>query len=869
MNRLIFALLFLFSFSLMAQPQPILRNAMSTNVAGTPVISQNNLSITNSVAGGTTNWLFYGTAPNTVARLVDIALGAGTLWATLVTQVDGTVTIYTNTSVTGTNIYGLSISASLVTSSNALQTSMSNTVGYVSNILNTGITSSSNKSHLDLTNLTVLVSNNMHLDLTNLNVATSNALQTSMSNTVGYVSNLLALGDISSSNQIHLDLTNLTVLVSNATHLDMTNLVNNAASNRIVVTAGASITVVTSSPAPNVIEYNVSADTVFGQAWFVWGSSNTLATNAAGVSYKAMQKSDQILPSTPNTNTYTTPIANDYIGEVITAIPVGVTALIPGDINTFSFVFLTENRTMVLQPEIYIRTNMIAPSWSDLGEREIGVGTQFTVNNVFTMYQVNVPLTTNVNLSVTNYLVRKYRVISVSGGTPSVRFVSQDGYPARVEFPIGSSSFVLRSGDTMTGNLTLPTAIATTSLIVTGSVISGNSQTSTVVNAQWNTLDNVSVGATIAGGQGNEINGTASDFATIGGGVQNSIVNGAINSTISGGSGNTIQDDNTYCFIGGGFLNSIDVGDYCITLGGSENNINGGNWNTILGGNVNEIADATGYSVISGGKQNRILGEYGSIIGGYLNTNASGSYGTILGGFSNRVAGDYAISAGALSAATANGAWMISDSTQTNKVNSTADSFRAKFSNGYILEGGYLNATLSSNYQTIWIDAGAMATNATGGPTIGYHTSTNFDGIYSDVWKYDSGTPQTNYFKLMFPDSWDNGTIKVKFFYFTTAVVASTSNVWAVCAQAVGSGDLYGFRGTEVSVTNLVQDTTNKLNICTSPAITVGGTPVLGDMTHFQIRRVADSGWDNSAGEAWLLGVAVQWQDKRNNPAVW
>lgn len=54
-----------------AIPPPIQSNSWSTNPPGTPVIGQDNLSITNK--GSTTNWTFFGFGPKTVARLMDVS----------------------------------------------------------------------------------------------------------------------------------------------------------------------------------------------------------------------------------------------------------------------------------------------------------------------------------------------------------------------------------------------------------------------------------------------------------------------------------------------------------------------------------------------------------------------------------------------------------------------------------------------------------------------------------------------------------------------------------------------------------------------------------------------------------------------------
>ena len=121
------------------------------------------------------------------------------------------------------------------------------------------------------------------------------------------------------------------------------------------------------------------------------------------------------------------------------------------------------------------------------------------------------------------------------------------------------------------------------------------------------------------------------------------------------------------------------------------------------------------------------------------------------------------------------------------------------------------------------------------------------------------------------PDSWDLGTVRVKFYYLNTDITASKSNVFGVTACAISRTDLIseGSYATEVTVSNVVAASTNAINVATSPALTIGGTPALGDLIIFRIARRPDNGWDNNEADVRLLGVALQYQDKRNNPAEW
>lgn len=180
-------------------------------------------------------------------------------------------------------------------------------------------------------------------------------------------------------------------------------------------------------------------------------------------------------------------------------------------------------------------------------------------------------------------------------------------------------------------------------------------------------------------------------------------------------------------------------------------------------------------------------------------------------------------------------------------------------------------AGLTTNaYHTIWIDAGAMLTNGAGYCTAGYHAPTNGNYPIYDVWDFDGTANETNYFKLAMPDSWDLASVKVKYFYFQQTADDTKKVVWGISAVANSSGDFIDNTwGTEVKTTNTCLASTNKLNIAASAAITVGGTPALGDLITFRIRRIPTDDGDDTTADMRLTGVQLQYNDKRNNPSVW
>ncbi len=157
-------------------------------------------------------------------------------------------------------------------------------------------------------------------------------------------------------------------------------------------------------------------------------------------------------------------------------------------------------------------------------------------------------------------------------------------------------------------------------------------------------------GGTIAGGGapyyfGNGMsNWIASDFGTIGGGVNNDIQTLDYESTIGGGNANTIQSNAYRSTISGGWNNTIGTNSYQSVIAGGINNairINANN-SVIGGGQGNQISwslqNSANDSTISGGFQN-FAGDPDSTIGGGFENSISsyGSGSVIGGGFSNKV----------------------------------------------------------------------------------------------------------------------------------------------------------------------------------------------------------------------------------------
>ena len=121
------------------------------------------------------------------------------------------------------------------------------------------------------------------------------------------------------------------------------------------------------------------------------------------------------------------------------------------------------------------------------------------------------------------------------------------------------------------------------------------------------------------------------------------------------------------------------------------------------------------------------------------------------------------------------------------------------------------------------------------------------------------------------PENWDRSTVKAKF-YWSSATGSSAGDTceWAIKATALANDDAIDASwGTEQVISDTVLAGTNgDLHITSAtPAITVGGSPALGEMVTFEVNRNT-AGTDNMAEDAWLFGVLIQIK-MTNTVAAW
>lgn len=183
--------------------------------------------------------------------------------------------------------------------------------------------------------------------------------------------------------------------------------------------------------------------------YYFYGQTNAVLTN--GSAYRQMWKSDVPMPAI-FTNTFPglTSSSNAQYVLAYCSPAVNVSSLKAGSyiVRAYQFITGVGGPSLAIAPEIYIRRTT---------GQEIEIGTGAThpilVGNFEHTFTLNV--STNVTMNLTDSIVVKFKLTAVTG-TVSLRDVSQGSTSAGLSVPIVSSSFVLKSGDTMSGNLVVP-----------------------------------------------------------------------------------------------------------------------------------------------------------------------------------------------------------------------------------------------------------------------------------------------------------------------------------------------------------------------------------------------------------------------------
>lgn len=174
-------------------------------------------------------------------------------------------------------------------------------------------------------------------------------------------------------------------------------------------------------------------------------------------------------------------------------------------------------------------------------------------------------------------------------------------------------------------------------------------------------------------------------------------------------------------------------------------------------------------------------------------------------------------------------------------------------------------------YDTIYMNAASM-TPCTTNPALQGKNEYGTNDIDLDYFAFDAGAVEERVqFKLKMPESWDRSTIKIKIDWSSATGSTSGDTVeWGIKAGALSDNDaIDAALGTPQVISDalLANNGTDLQTTPATPALTVGGTPVLGDLIVFELYRNTD-GSDTMTEDAWLFGLTIQYK-KTGTVSAW
>ena len=178
----------------------------------------------------------------------------------------------------------------------------------------------------------------------------------------------------------------------------------------------------------------------------------------------------------------------------------------------------------------------------------------------------------------------------------------------------------------------------------------------------------------------------------------------------------------------------------------------------------------------------------------------------------------------------------------------------------------YNAGTKIAGVETIWIPSVAMYPNSTNG-CAGIEQVELSNGPEIKVLDFDASSDENAQFAIAMPKSWNEGTVTFQA-YFTVTGTNTGTVAWGLSGVSLSDNDSINTAfGTNVVATAKAHSgTSNDLNVTAeSGAVTIAGTPAVGDQCYFQIMR--DVSADDQSGDARLLGIKLFFTTNAANDA--
>ena len=182
-----------------------------------------------------------------------------------------------------------------------------------------------------------------------------------------------------------------------------------------------------------------------------------------------------------------------------------------------------------------------------------------------------------------------------------------------------------------------------------------------------------------------------------------------------------------------------------------------------------------------------------------------------------------------------------------------------------VLRQGSVPVSLTG-LQTIWVPAAAMRPTVSNGCAAITDVETTAGRPDMQVLDFDTSADEHAQFQILFPKSWNEGTITFRVAWTTTATDTGTV-AWGLQGVAVGDGDTIDIAyGTAVVVSDAGQSTAEDLYLTAeSSAVTIAGSPAVDQLCYFRIFR--DVSADAMEEDARLMGVRILFSTDAGNDA--
>lgn len=224
----------------------------------------------------------------------------------------------------------------------------------------------------------------------------------------------------------------------------------------------------------------------------------------------------------------------------------------------------------------------------------------------------------------------------------------------------------------------------------------------------------------------------------------------------------------------------------------------------------------------------------------------------------------------------------VSDADATNKVtvadliynaitNATADAAPDMAADSTVTRdnsaSGYkkvLLGLIGAGKQTVWLPAGAMTARTTAGAAAGTaETATN--RVMIKTLDFDTTTQEFAQFQIQMPKGWNEGTVTFIVVWSHAATTVNFGAAWSLAGLALSDDDAQDTAfGTAIVVTDTGGTTNDLYRTAESAAVTIGNTPVEGDVVVFQVARVPADAADTMAIDARLHGIALFYTTNAN-----